>query len=423
MLRDERSNTDGPSTPQPEKEYAQTGTRTKWYQGWDISDKEREAYRKRSRQSQKARLLADAGTSAPSCHAVNTPALDIETLMPKQPPSNLKALSLFSGGGGLDLGFDLAGYRHVASYELLDFAANTLRLNRPMWRVFGGEDGDVTTVDWAAYHGTVDLVHGGPPCQPFSVAGRQRGKDDVRDMFPEFVRAVLNMRPKAFLAENVPALAGRKFSGYVSDVIINPLSAKYSIQTFTLDAASFGVPQIRRRLFFVGFRKDICPTFYTAPSPTHDWSHFGFEDKKETGQLPLLQDSDGERLRCMGIREALGLPDIGFDGLAPTLRSTLTGPRHTTSIVSSAHALRRWEELGIWPHGVSATRERAQAFPTKNGNFRLSVPDCAVAQGFPETWEFNGPVYKTLGQIGNAVAPPVAYRLALSIRQVLDYST
>ncbi len=122
-------------------------------------------------------------------HEVNQPKLNPEDLMPQLPTNGLRSLSLFSGGGGLDLGFDRAGFQHTASYEVLEDAGKTLKRNRSNWTVFSSDAGDVRNVDWTPYRGQVDVIHGGPPCQPFSVAGRQEGKQDDRDMFPEFVRA------------------------------------------------------------------------------------------------------------------------------------------------------------------------------------------------------------------------------------------
>lgn len=104
----------------------------------------------------------------------------------------------------------------------------------------------------------------------------------------------------------------------------------------------------------------------------------------------------------------------------PTLRSSLTGPRHTTSVLSRVSAQKIWQKLQIWPNGVASNREQARLFVPDNGHFRLSVPDCAILQGFPESWSFHGAVYKALGQIGNAVPPPMAYRVAVSIAQVLS---
>ena len=102
------------------------------------------------------------------------------------------------------------------------------------------------------------------------------------------------------------------------------------------------------------------------------------------------------------------------------MRSGLTGPRHTTSVLSSVSAGKVWTKLAIWPNGVAANREKAHLFVAKNGHFRLSVADCAVMQGFPESWPIYGAVYMALGQIGNAVPPPMAYRVAVSIAQALS---
>jgi len=121
----------------------------------------------------------------------------------------------------------------------------------------------------------------------------------------------------------------------------------------------------------------------------------------------------------MGAREALGLCDQGFDAIAPTLRSGLTGPRHTTSVVSSVSAMKRWGELGIWPNGVAADREKASAFVAANGHFRLSIPDCMLLQGFPVDWPLKPPVYKALGIIGNSVAPPMGYWVAMAVARSL----
>jgi DNA (cytosine-5)-methyltransferase 1 len=281
--------------------------------------------------------------------------------------------------------------------------------------VFGGADGDVRKVDWREYKGRVDVIHGGPPCQPFSSSGRQLGKDDVRDMWPEFVRAVLQIEPLAFVAENVPALCAAKFESYVQSTILKPLGSKYTVTSFEITAESVGVPQVRRRVIFVGFKNPKAATKYAIPEPTHLPLAV---DSAALTQGTLFASSD-ERPRCPGARWALGLPDIGFDALAPTLRSGLTGPRHTTSVVSSVSAHKIWDRLGIWPNGVAMNRDKARDFVAKTGGFRLSVTDCALLQGFPEDWRITGAVYMAIGQIGNAVAPPVGYALAKSVARAL----
>lgn len=378
------------------------GTDAPWYVGRDLTEHERAVFRARSQQSHEAKRNALAGRSVP-VHPENIPAYDPTALMPAISEHGLAALSLFSGGGGLDLGFDRAGYGHIASYDTLEPAGQTLIANRPHWAVHAGGAGDVTAVDWRAYRGAADIVHGGPPCQPFSSAGRQRGAQDGRNLLPEFVRTVLDARPQAFVAENVAALAGPKFQPYLERAFYRPLSAHYHVRRFLVSAHEFGVPQRRRRVIFVGFRRKRDLARFRDPEPTH--------------ALPGEEGGGGEP--TVGARAALGLPDIGYDAIAPTIRSTLTGPRHTTSILSSASAQRAWAKLGIWPNGVAPDRAAASAFPAKDGHFRLSVPDCGLLQGFPEDWRFHGATYMALGQIGNSVAPPVAYAVAGAVAKAL----
>lgn len=399
------------------KEHTLTGTDASWYDGWVITPEQKKKYSETSKNSYQAKLKALKENHVGQFQEINVPNLKINKLIPKLKKNGLRSLSLFSGGGGLDLGFDLAGYTHVASYELLDFAADTIRHNRPNWKVYSGQDGDVTNIDWSKYKGKVDVVHGGPPCQPFSTAGKQKGSKDARDMIPEFVRCVQQIEPKAFVAENVSGLTSKKFEQYLEETIFTPLQNDYSIEMFTLNAASFGVPQIRRRVLFVGVNRTL-ETKYEQPKEIFDFSHLKRSNHKTQRVLPF--DVNKVKLKkCMGVREALGLSESGYDTLAPTIRCTLTGPRSTTSILSSTSAQKIWRSIGIWPNGVQEDREKASSFETKDGTFRLSVADCSLLQGFPEEWKFNGPVYKALGQIGNSVAPPMAYNIAKSISQAL----
>ncbi|MFE6472085.1 DNA cytosine methyltransferase [Streptomyces rochei] len=376
-----------------------------FHQPRDLTEAQREKFRQMSRESREARRSALAGEGPAPLHEINVPNFRPLDLMPQRDGRGLTALSLFSGGGGLDLGIERAGFTHTASFEIIPEAGDTLRKARGDWAVFSGEtDGDVRNVNFKKWRGEVDLLHGGPPCQPFSNAGRQKGHLDERDMWPQFVRAVKEIRPAAFIGENVPALASPKFSEYVATSILSPLSSSYHIQKVILQASDFGVPQVRRRVFFVGFRTKRMANAWNAPEPTHFWG-----DASITGGS-----------RCLGLREALGLPDIGVDDLSPTIRSSLTGPRHTTSILNSVAAQRKFESLQVWPNGVAADRASARAFVAKNGHFRLSVPDVALIQGFPEDWPFVGATYMALGQIGNAVPPPLAYAVGSSVLEVLS---
>ena len=373
------------------------------HQPQQLTAERREWFRAKATKSRLAKAAASRGDGPPPIHPVNIPRLDALSLMPEGVSTGLSALSMFSGGGGLDLGFERAGFTHAASFELLEDAAYTLQKARPYWEVHGGQDGDVRGVSWSKWRGHVDVLHGGPPCQPFSNAGRQLGSEDSRDMWPEFVRAVRAIRPAAFIGENVPALAGAKFAGYVGDQILSPLADRYTIYQVVLRAHDFGVPQVRRRVFFIGFRSSKTAARWVPPSATHCWP------PDDATSLPPT----------MGVRAALGLPDIGYDDLSPTIRSTLTGPRHTTSILNSVSAWRKFEALEIWPNGVAPTRELARSFVAENGHFRLAVPDVALIQGFPDDWPFVGATYMQLGQIGNAVPPPLAFAVASSVADAL----
>ena len=366
-----------------------------------LSDEQRAVYRETSKRSS-ARKLAmlsnlQSGADIPklSFHS----RLDVNDLMPQLANNGFSCLSLFSGGGGLDLGFERAGFSHSASFEILDVCGQTLRINRPGWAIYSGtQAGDVRLVDFSKFKG-VDIVHGGPPCQPFSIAGKQAGINDPRNMWPDFIRCVLQSKPRVFIAENVPGLLDKKFDSFVSDLIVNPLIKEYEIFKFKLVASDFGVPQSRKRVFFVGFRSSHAARRWVQPIPTHG----------------NVNDLFGPILPHNKTRTSIGLPNIGWDTLAPTLRSGFTGPRNSTSILNSKAALKIWNKLEIWPNGVQTDRIKATAFVPENGHFRLSVDDCALLQGFPGNWRFSGAAYQILGQIGNSVCPPVAYAVARNV--------
>lgn len=371
---------------------------------YDLTDDQRDRYRETSRRSAARKLSLLKGFdhskvrgSAPGSR------LDPFDLMPALEPNSLSCISLFSGGGGLDLGFERAGFAHHASFEILDVCGETLRANRPAWNVRSGQsDGDVQAATFTSFRG-IDVVHGGPPCQPFSTAGKQAGANDPRNMWPSFVRCVLQARPRAFLAENVPGLLDSKFEDFVARYILAPLDSSYTIFKFKLSAQDFGVPQARKRVIFVGFRSALDAARWQQPMPTHDDVDTLFER--------LLPRNTARR--------SLGLCDIGFDTVAPTVRSGFTGPRKTTGVVNSQASLRTWAKLEIWPNGVQPSRAIADAYPPENGHYRLSVSDCALLQGFPEEWRFAGAVYQALGQIGNSVCPPAAYAVARHLAMAL----
>lgn len=371
---------------------------------YELTDEQRDRYRATSIRSQRRKQeLLRGHIEEGATGSALAERLDPNDLMPQLDGNGLVCLSLFSGGGGLDLGFERAGFGHVAALEILDICGETLATNRPGWDVrAGSKDGDVREAVFTSFRG-VDVVHGGPPCQPFSTAGKQGGADDPRNMWPDFVRCVLQTRPRAFIAENVPGILDRKFESFVEDNIVAPLSGSYTVFKFKLCAHDFGVPQARRRVFFVGFRAARDAARWEQPEPTH-------------GDVDTLF---GPMLPRSTARKSLGLPDMGFDVVAPTLRSGFTGPRKTTGVLNSKASLKVWHDLRVWPNGVQPTRSKAAAYTPENGHFRMSIDDCALLQGFPADWRFSGAVYQALGQIGNSVCPPVAYVVARQVARAL----
>ncbi len=372
---------------------------------YELTDAQRDRYRATSIRSQlrKQELLRDHIEGAISAELMLGNRLDPNTLMPQLEANGLISLSLFSGGGGLDLAFERSGYEHEASFEILDICGKTLANNRPKWNVRSGDvDGDVRSAKFSEFRG-VDIVQGGPPCQPFSIAGKQGGSDDPRNMWPEFVRCVAETRPRAFVAENVPGLLDKKFAYFVKQHILAPLEKNYTIFKFRLAAHDFGVPQARRRVFIVGFRSTKDAARWVEPAPTHGAAESLF----------------GRLLPYNTTRRSLGLPDLNYDVVAPTLRSGFTGPRKTTGVVNSKASLVVWSALKVWPNGVQPSRSIAAAYPPENGHFRMSVEDCALLQGFPAQWKFSGAVYQALGQIGNSVCPPIGYAVARQVAKAL----
>lgn len=374
---------------------------------YDLTDAQRDRYREISQRSQRRKLALTAGVSSDSADDGCTAGrLDPNDLMPAIQSNGLSALSLFSGGGGLDLGFERAGFSHAAAFELLDICGETLRANRPSWQVHtGAPNGDVTQASFVPFDG-VDVVHGGPPCQPFSTAGKQAGEMDSRNMWPAFVRCVHAVKPRAFVAENVPGMLDAKFADFVARHVEGPLSRHYTVFKFKLRADDFGVPQRRQRVFFVGLRSRRDAQRFASPAPTHGDT----------------QDLFGPLLPRNTVRQSLGLPAMPTDVVAPTIRSGFTGPRKTTSVVNSQASLRTWASIGVWPNGVQTSRVLATAFVPENGHHRLTVADCALLQGFPADWRFAGAVYQALGQIGNSVCPPVAFTVARQLARALGAS-
>lgn len=189
----------------------------------------------------------------------------------------MKSIEICAGAGGQALGLEQAGFEHVALVEIDSSACQTLRANRPEWNVI--ED-DIFHFSAKPYRGEIDLLAGGVPCPPFSVAGKQLGYDDERDLFPAALRLVYECQPKAVMLENVRGLLDPKFSDYRNKIKTHLAALGYIGDWKLLQANDFGVPQLRPRAVYVGLKAKYVPYFKwpdgnSEKTPTVGRSPFG----------------------------------------------------------------------------------------------------------------------------------------------------
>ncbi len=370
----------------------------------------------------------------------------------------MRSVELFTGAGGLALGLERAGFEPVALFERDADACQTLRHNRPDWNI---QQGDVRDVSFAPL-GPVDFVAGGPPCQPFSMGGKARGHRDTRDMFPQAVRAVRELRPAAFMFENVRGLLRQAFANYVEYIRLQltypefPVSDNvdwdanlrrlqrhhtsrrdgkelvYRVTIQLANAADFGVPQHRHRVFFVGFRHDLNPG-WSFPAPTHDrdlllrdqfvtkvyWKHHGIaapiaEQPIPSKTLAYLQNQELPfgLSRWLTVRDALGdLPDpqsrhrVANHVFQPGAKAY---PGHTGSPLDEPSKALKAGDHGV-PGGENMLRH-------PDGRVRYyTLREAARIQTFPDDYRFISSWSESMRQLGNAVPVELARVVASSI--------
>ena len=174
---------------------------------------------------------------------------------------SLTAIELCAGGGGQALGLEMAGFHHVAAVEYEPHYCTTLRTNRPHWKVVEDDIRNFRSQDYSE----IDLIAGGVPCPPFSIAGKQLGCDDERDMFPSAMEIIDKIRPRAVLLENVPGLASAKFKDYRRDLMLKLAKFGYQAEWKVLQSADFGVPQLRPRFILIALQPRDAEFFESLP--------------------------------------------------------------------------------------------------------------------------------------------------------------
>lgn len=309
----------------------------------------------------------------------------------------LRVLEICAGGGGQAAGLEAAGFEHVAAVEVDRHACATLREN------LGGKqfvvEGDVRAVDGKLYPG-IDLLAGGVPCPPFSIASKQLGADDDRDLFPEALRLVREARPRAVLLENVPGFASSKFDDYRNKILMDLIKSGYVPDWRILNASDYGVPQLRPRFVLVALRKENAERF-AWPS--------------QVREAPTVGQAIGNLIAERG-----WLGAAGWRKRANAIAPTVVGgsKKHGGPDLGPTRAKAAWAALGVDGLGI-ANAPPSPEFP-RDGCPRLTLRMVARIQGFPDSWRFVGGKTATYRQVGNAFPPPVAEAVGLAIRAALQ---
>jgi len=346
----------------------------------------------------------------------------------------MRAFSLFSGAGGMDVGFREAGYNIVAANEIDKYACETFRSNHPETLLF---EGDINSHlnDFKTYK-DLDVIFGGPPCQGFSVAGKMDPDDPRSKLIFSFCAVVEHLRPRAFVMENVKALGSlSKFKDVRARLISRFQKAGYAVTIHVLNAKNFGVPQSRERVFFIGVKNGIQPVFSSA----------FYRFKKEAPTLrdvlvPLGMPGTANNLRVCNAKITLAAkpvlrksPYAGMlfngqgrplnpDGWASTLPASMGGNR--TPIIDNKHLYSSsdsWVE--DYHHHLMSGGKPQGMRDAPSYLRRLTINEAALLQTFPLDYEFCGPSSKVYSQIGNAVPCRLANVVAKSILASLSGSS
>ncbi len=314
--------------------------------------------------------------------------------------TELTSLEICAGAGGQALGLEQAGFSHEAVVELDTDACETLRRNRgAQWKIV---EGDVAGVDGRGYQG-VDLFSGGVPCPPFSIAGKQLGRDDERDLFPQALRLVEETGPRAVLLENVRGLAARRFDGYRTQVLQQLHDLGYATWWDVVQASQHGVPQLRPRFVLVAIRQPWA-AWFRWPEPA-------------AGAPPTVGEVLADLMGARGWPGAPGWPDRAR-GIAPTIVGG--SKKHGGPDLGPTRAREAWKTLGVNGLGI-ADEPPDPAFPASQPP-KLTVRMVARLQGFPDSWEFSGRKTAAYRQVGNAFPPPVARALGQAIKDALTHA-
>lgn len=310
-----------------------------------------------------------------------------------------------AGAGGQALGLEEAGFHHLACVEIDEDACQTLRLNRPCWDVLHADIRSEQVLAAASrpkedggWQG-VDLLAGGVPCPPFSVAGKQLGHEDERDLFPAMIDLAAASRPRAVLIENVRGLLADRFADYRGRIEDAFEELGYEHMGWKLlNASDYGVPQLRPRVAMVALLPEVA-------------AHFSWP-RTTPGTTVTVGQALRDQMASRGWEGASAWADSASD-IAPTLVGG--SKKHGGPDLGPTRAKRAWEKLGVNGHTIA---ELAPG-PDHDGPPRLTVAMAATLQGFPPEWTISGRKTTAYRQVGNAFPPPVARVLGVAIGAAL----
>lgn len=310
---------------------------------------------------------------------------------------NLTALEICGGAGGQALGLEQAGFEHAAIAEIDPDACNTLRANRPAWKII---EGDVRDLDGTQFRG-VDLLAGGVPCQPFSVGGKQLGHQDERDLFPEALRLAGEIMPGAVMLENVAGLAEPKFASWRAWVRGCLEDLGYTVWWQQVLASQFGVPQLRPRMVLIALQAAAAARFqWPSEVTTPTTAGLAVFDLMTAKGWPWAAKWALERCNKIAPTIVGGSKKHGGPDLGPT------------------RARAAWLALGV--NGSSIAEQAPGPDAPENHVPRLTVRMVARLQGFPDSWAITGRKTAAYRQVGNAFPPPVARAFGAAIGRALQ---
>lgn len=308
----------------------------------------------------------------------------------------LTSVELCAGAGGQALGLEHAGFAHSALVEMDKHCCNTLRHNRPEWNVLE-EDVRIFKERSSDFKG-IDLLAGGLPCPPFSVAGKQLGELDERNLFNDAIDIVDATRPQAVMIENVRGFLDAVFHDYRERLKVQLKKLGYDTDWRLLNASDYGVPQLRPRVVIVAVQQARSELFnWPDPNPHNP---------------PTVGATLYELMAARGWKGAAAWRDQA-DEIAPTIVGG--SKKHGGPDLGPTRARAAWATLGV--EGRTIAPEAPDPF--HSGMPRLTVPMVARLQGFPDDWHFTGAKTNAYKQVGNAFPPPVARAVATQISKAL----